>query len=226
MGHENESLHKVAVISNTYDILRQDAIDIIIKCDAVIHAGNFVEHSTYQRIKNITPRLYSVRGNDDGSWASRFGHVLEFDLFRHRFFLVHDKKRTPADNAAEVVIYGNSNSFEAKKISGRLIINPGNGGRRNLIFSPTMAVLTVGRKHIAYEKIVLKGEAVEKTAETASEITADLIKKICGDVDTGTDLSAIARIYNISSELTAQIARIYVTHPGVSPEDILAKMGI
>ena len=58
------------------------------------------------------------------------------------------------------------------------------------------------------------------------QVTADLIIKIGSDLEKHRTVADIAARRNISMELTEQIVRLYVTHPGVTAEQIMSKMGL
>ncbi len=59
-----------------------------------------------------------------------------------------------------------------------------------------------------------------------NQVTADLIRKIGTDLERHRTVADIAARRNVSRELAEQIVRLYVTHPGVTPEQIMSKMGL
>ena len=58
------------------------------------------------------------------------------------------------------------------------------------------------------------------------QVTADLIRKIGTDLERHRTVADITARRNVSRELTEQIVRLYVTHPGVTAEQIMSKMGL
>jgi hypothetical protein len=46
------------------------------------------------------------------------------------------------------------------------------------------------------------------------------------DIDKGVSVERLARKYHISYDLSEQICRLYLTHPGVDADGIMGKMGI
>lgn len=61
---------RAATISDTYDLLKPEAIAEIQKSDAMIHAGDFSSRRTLNQIREAMPYLeqfYYVRGNNDKS---------------------------------------------------------------------------------------------------------------------------------------------------------------
>ena len=53
-----------------------------------------------------------------------------------------------------------------------------------------------------------------------------IVKKVMRETDRGTPVERIAAKCRIREELAAQICRLYLTHPGVTPDGILGKMGL
>ena len=48
---------RVAVIADTHGLLRQETIDLIEGCDAVIHAGDVDTPDIYEKLKGQKPPL-------------------------------------------------------------------------------------------------------------------------------------------------------------------------
>ena len=46
------------------------------------------------------------------------------------------------------------------------------------------------------------------------------------DINAGKTVKQIARKYKISEELSEQIARMYLTHPGVDVDGIMRRIGL
>lgn len=193
--------------------------------------------------------VYVVRGNNDRDWASDIPNILKIELFGRKFFMTHKKKDIPADVDADVVIYGHSHRYVQDYIDGTLYLNPGSCGPRRFNQAITMAVLTVpddglskdssavGSSEmksygITVERIDIphaKSAIAAKTTSgvvCSSQVTADLISKIGTDLEKHRTVADIAARRNISMELTEQIVRLYVTHPGVTAEQIMSKMGL
>ena len=56
--------------------------------------------------------------------------------------------------------------------------------------------------------------------------SADLIRKIGADLEKHRAVSDIAARRGVSRELADLIVRLYVTHPSVTAEQIMSKMGL
>lgn len=81
---------------------------------------------------------------------------------------------------------------------------------------------------ITVEKIEIPHSPLKTSAAvTAKEqVSADLIRKIGADLAKNRTVAEIAARQGVSRELTEQIVRLYVTHPGVTAEQIMSKMGL
>lgn len=264
MSNEHKPGHRIAVISDTHNMLRPEVAEIIKNCEVVLHGGDISGPETLEKIRNLfSPNavvnacaaegenpgsVYVVRGNNDRDWASDIPYILKMELFGRRIFMTHKKKDIPADVDADVVIYGHSHRYAQDYIDGTLYLNPGSCGPRRFNQAITMAVLTVpeddlskassaggssGKKSygITVERIDIPHAKSAKTTSTSGvvcsqQVTADLISKIGSDLERHRTVADIASRRNVSVELTEQIVRLYVTHPGVTTEQIMSKMGL
>ena len=272
--------HRIAVISDTHNLLRPEVAAVIKTCDVVLHGGDISGPATFEKIRELcgessstrvcgAGNFYAVRGNNDRDWASEIPFTLEVRLYGLKFFMAHMKKDIPADVDADVVIYGHSHRYAQEERNGTLYLNPGSCGPRRFRQPITMAVLTIaesgensGRdlKRVSVEKIEIpheaamssgppdaqklsvtqKSAAAQKTStaqkssamheSSASRerelVSGDTIRKIGEDIAKHRTISEIAARRNLSRELTEEIVRLYVTHPGVTPEQIMSKMGL
>ena len=53
-----------------------------------------------------------------------------------------------------------------------------------------------------------------------------VVQAVMQDTDKGRSVEEIAARHGIDKELAKQICRLYLTHPGVSADGILGKMGL
>ena len=264
MSNEHKPGHRIAVISDTHNMLRPEVADVIRTCEVVLHGGDISSPDTLEKIRNLfgpdavvnastaedgePGNVYVVRGNNDRDWASDIPYILKMELFGRKFFMTHKKKDIPSDVDADVVIYGHSHKYVQDYIDGTLYLNPGSCGPRRFNQAITMAVLTVpedglskdnsaggspGMKSygITVEKIEIphaKARSVEATSGVvcSHQVTTDLINKIGSDLEKHRTVADIAARRNINMELTEQIVRLYVTHPGVTAVQIMSKMGL
>ena len=257
--------HRIAVISDTHNMLRPEVVEVIKTCDAVLHGGDISGPETLDKIRRAcgnsasytvggAGNFYVVRGNNDRDWAADIPYELEVQLYGRKFYMTHKKKDIPADVDADVVIYGHSHKYAQTYVDGILHLNPGSCGPRRFNQPITMAVLTIpepdalpGAESGAGDSAGTKGErlksygiTVEKieiahgtsktaagtTVSTKQQVSADLIRKIGADLEKHRTVSDIAARRGVSRELADQIVRLYVTHPGVTAEQIMSKMGL
>ena len=262
MSIEHKPGHRIAVISDTHNMLRPEVAEIIKTCEVVLHGGDISGPETLDKIRNLfgsdavlnasaaedgTPGVvYVVRGNNDRDWASDIPYTLCMELYGRKFFMTHKKKDIPSDVEADVVIYGHSHRYAQDYIDGTLYLNPGSCGPRRFNQAITMAVLTVPEDGLSKDNSAGGSSAMKsygitveridiphaaKTTSTSGvvcsrQVTADLIIKIGSDLEKHRTVADIAARRNISMELTEQIVRLYVTHPGVTAEQIMSKMGL
>ena len=262
MSIEHKPGHRIAVISDTHNMLRPEVAEIIKTCEVVLHGGDISGPETLDKIRNLfgpdavvnisaaeggTPGVvYVVRGNNDRDWASDIPYILKMELFGRKFFMTHKKKDIPAEVDADVVIYGHSHRYAQDYIDGTLSLNPGSCGPRRFNQAITMAVLTVPEDSLSKDNSAGGSSAMKsygitveridiphaaKTTSTSGvvcsrQVTADLIIKIGSDMEKHRTVADIAARRNISMQLTEQIVRLYVTHPGVTAEQIMSKMGL
>lgn len=151
---------KIAILSDTHNVLRPKVIEIIKDCDAVIHGGDIDSQGVLDEIKSVmklNAPLFVVRGNNDKEWAVNLPESLEFELEGFKFFLTHNRKDVPQDIKADIIIFGHSHKYCEENIGGRLWLNPGSCGRKRFNLPITMAVLDIDNIRYSIEKIELKG---------------------------------------------------------------------
>ncbi|MCD8076320.1 MAG: metallophosphatase family protein [Lachnospiraceae bacterium] len=240
---------RVAVISDTHDVLRAEVLEQIRLADAVIHAGDISKPEIVDQIKaNLSENsiLYLVRGNADGDWAVRIPEALEFELEQLHFFVVHNRKKAVIPEGCDIVISGHTHRFQEDIMDGRLWLNPGACGRRRFRSELSMAVLQIKGKRWQIEKLTI---GVEDTSSEKNEkpiATADarrrgaysdpmelssgalllLISGILKRMNRGKTISQIAEELKLNESFVEEICRIYVTHPGVTANGILDKLEV
>ena len=136
-------MHRIAVISDTHNLLRPEVVKLIETCEVIVHAGDISTLDILDRLEELKP-LYIVRGNNDrGDWASDLPQVLTFDLFGRTVCMTHIKRNIPQDHKADLVIYGHSHRYSCAKEGDAVILNPGSCGPRRFNQEITMAILTL-----------------------------------------------------------------------------------
>lgn len=234
------SMHKIGVISDTHGLLRPEVEQKLRGCEVILHGGDINNPAILDALNKIAT-TYAVRGNNDKEWASNLPETLSVELWGVSLFMVHNKKYIPKDmERVDVIIYGHSHKYEEKYLGERLLLNPGSCGPRRFTQPITFAILEITGDHsfhvekieIAHEGKVagVKGRGKGVPEEAGHELTGRDMKKavraVMRDTDKKLSIPEIAARNGISEELTEQICRLYLTHPGVSEEGILGKMGL
>ena len=225
MSNEHKPGHRIAVISDTHNLLRSEVAEIIKTCELVLHGGDISGPDTLEKIRSLCGNYYVVRGNNDRDWASDIPYALEVELYGRKFFMTHKKKDIPSDVDADVVIYGHSHRYSQDYIGGTLYLNPGSCGPRRFNQAITMAVLTVPETDLS-DNVLADGGTGKKSYGITVERIDIPHAKVGTDLERRRTVSDIAARRNVSRELTEQIVRLYVTHPGVTAEQIMSKMGL
>lgn len=219
---------RIAIISDTHNLLRPEVKELLKDCDGIIHGGDISSPKVLEELESFQIPLYVVRGNNDKEWARHLPLELYFSLYGQKFYLVHDKKHIPGDiNGVDVILYGHSHKYQEETRDGILYLNPGSCGPRRFHQPITMALLHIQEEsgELTAEKIhILPGIAADKYPKIQEKDMEQLIQGIEKEQKKGSTIAAIAKKFQVSREFAEQVCRISVTHPGVSARGILDKM--
>ena len=176
--------------------------------------------------------MKAVRGNNDKEWAESLPQVLDFELGGLRICMAHKKKDLPADPGPyDLMICGHTHRYESAwsdTAGGRrmLFLNPGSCGPRLFHQPITLAVLTTSADGFTAKRI----DIPHTPKETAPKIDAKDVRKqietVIRETQKGRSTDEIAKRYGMDPALAGQTARLYVTHPGVTVDGIMGKMGL
>ena len=222
---------KIGILSDTHDLLRPEVTDALQGCDCILHAGDVSSRRILDRLGEIAP-VKAVRGNNDREWAEDLPLFLDFELAGLRIYMTHRKKDLPEDlTAYDLVICGHSHQYASvwRESSGgkrTLLFNPGSCGPRRFIQPITMAVLKTGPVGWTVEQISIPHTAKEKAPGTGSGDIHRQIEIVVRETQKGLSYDAIARKHGLDPDLAEQIVRLYVTHPGVTVDGIMTKLGL
>lgn len=150
---------KIAVLSDTHNLLRTEVMRIIGDSDAVIHGGDINSQGVLDEIKSVmksNAQLFVVRGNNDKEWSENLPTSLDFELCGLKFFLTHNRKDIPQDIKSDIIIFGHSHKYYEENIGGQVWLNPGSCGRKRFNLPITMAVMNINDSVYSIEKIELK----------------------------------------------------------------------
>lgn len=154
-------MKKIAVISDTHGLLRNEVAEIIKGCDVIFHLGDIDNREVLDRLNQL-------------------GKVYGFN-----FYLVHDKSMTSAENSkkADIILYGHSHKYEKYEMGLKIYCNPGSCGVERFRLPVTMAVICIDErvKEIRIDRIDIPGrrERGQDFKVSATKISEELVKQIC-----------------------------------------------
>ena len=214
---------KIGILSDTHGLLRQEVLDHLAGCDAILHGGDINNQGILLTLRSIAP-VYVVRGNNDREWAEQIPYTLDFTLGGVRVCMAHKKKDLPADlSGYGLAVYGHTHRYEELRQGGTILLNPGSCGPRRFNQAITLAVATIEGQKITVTRIDISHH------DRGIRLGADLksqIETVIRETAKGRPAVEIAARRGWDVRLVEQIARLYVTHPGVDADGIMAKMGV
>ena len=219
---------KLGILSDTHGLLRQEVLDRLAGCDAILHGGDINNQGILDTLASVTP-VYAVRGNNDKEWAASLPDTLDLELGGARLFMTHKKKDLPDGlDRYDLAVVGHTHRYELQRVGGTLLLNPGSCGPRRFNQAITMALAEftpspAGRPQIAITRIDIEHQGPRR------RITGDLksqIETVIRETAKGRPAVDIASRRGWDVALVEQIARLYVTHPGVDADGIMANMGL
>ena len=222
---------KAGIISDTHDLLRTEVVDKLRGCECILHGGDISSRAVLDQLKQLAPVL-AVRGNNYREWAEELPMQLDFRLETLHICMAHKKKDLPGDlSAYDLAICGHTHQYASgwKEHGGgkrTLVLNPGSCGPRRLIQPVTMAMLETGRDGWTVERIDIPHSRKEEAVKIESGDIRRQVETVMREMQKGMTVDAIAGKHRLDPALTEQIARLYVTHPGVTAEGIMTKLGL
>ena len=223
MKNSRNREHRIAVLSDTHNLLRPEVIEQLKTCEVILHGGDISNQKILDTLMELAP-VHVVRGNNDKDWAEHLPVTLEFELFGRRFFMVHKKKEIPAELSADVVVYGHSHKYDFREQNGVLYLNPGSCGPRRFVQPITMAILTISSDGWQVERVDIQHSEKEVAPKIDPKNIKGQIEVVVKEIQKGNGVITIAQKYGMDKALVEQIARLYLTHPGVTVEGIMTKM--
>ncbi|WP_321885828.1 metallophosphoesterase family protein [Paraburkholderia bannensis] len=138
---------RVALVSDTHNLVRPELLSFVQGSDAIIHAGDICDPQVLDQLGRVAP-LTAVRGNNDrGAWAEALPVQTVVEIGGIRIGVVHelpDLRGDPASQGVAVVVSGHSHKPVQETRDGVLYVNPGSAGPRRFKLPITAAMLTIG----------------------------------------------------------------------------------
>ena len=217
---------KLGVISDTHGLLRPEVLSALDDCEAILHGGDINQQEIIDKLETIAP-VYVVRGNNDKEWAEHIPVFLDFQLSGLRVFITHKKKDLPLDlTPYDLVVYGHSHKYEEFYQGDTLLLNPGSCGPRRFHQPITMSIVQLQAGKADAMRIDIPHPGAEPREKTNTPDLKHQIEIVMRETEKGRTTILIAERYGIEPALAEQIARLYVTHPGVTADGIMSKMGL
>jgi putative phosphoesterase len=148
----------IGVISDTHGLLRPEAVDVLLTCDQIVHAGDIGKPEVLAKLREIAP-LTAIRGNID-NWATDLPDCEVVKVEGRYLYVLHDLKELDLDPKAagfDVVISGHSHSPKVSETNGVLYLNPGSAGPRHFTLPVALALLEVSAEHLDARILSLDG---------------------------------------------------------------------
>lgn len=135
--------HKVAIISDTHELLRSEVASILSECEVIFHAGDVCSREIKNKIQDLAP-LNLVRGNNDFGWARDIPMTLQTEYAGFSFVMAHMERDLPYPlPKADFIIFGHTHKYYVSKEPDHTWINPGSAGPWRFGSDLSMAILTL-----------------------------------------------------------------------------------
>lgn len=223
-------MHKIGILSDTHGMLRDEVLEALRGCELILHGGDINKQKILDELGEIAP-VWAVRGNNDREWAEYIPESITMEVCGLRVFMVHNKKDIPENlSGIDLVIYGHSHRYEEGIASGIPYLNPGSCGPRRFHQEITFAILYIkDNGAFRVEKCFIPHAERKLSKNEKNGIPIDIalvIPAIMREIDAGKTVKQIAKKHKLSEELSEQIVRMYLTHPGVDVDGILQRIGL
>ena len=219
-----QMLMKLGILSDTHDLLRPEVLTALAGADAILHAGDISSRAILDSLGAIAP-VYAVRGNADKDWAEDLPPFLDLELGGVRLYMTHKKKDLPRDlTPYDLVVVGHSHQY-SEAVQGRTtLLNPGSCGPRRFHQPITLAAAEAEQGRIRITKIEISPAAPAPKIDPG-DVKAQ-IETVIREAEKGRTPKQTAEKYGMDPALAEQIARLYRTHPGVTADGIMTKLGL
>ena len=143
---------RVGLISDTHDLLRPEAMELLRGSDHIIHAGDLCSPRILEELEGLAP-VTAVRGNNDrGAWAKRLRETELVQLGEVFVYAIHDAAQLDVDLRAagvHVVVSGHSHKPRVERRDGVLFVNPGSAGPRRFKLPIAIGELAISGGSVA-----------------------------------------------------------------------------
>ena len=146
---------KIAVISDTHDMLRPELLAQLAGCDRILHAGDVVDQIVLDRLRAVAPTV-AVLGNNDEWYGMKYPHIYKETIGGLAVVMAHKLENALRAGPADIVITGHTHRYAEKTENGCLYLNPGScGTMRCMHMQATYAFLHITDGKVTVEKRML-----------------------------------------------------------------------
>jgi putative phosphoesterase len=150
--HHGSVMLRVGLISDTHDLLRPEAMELLRGSDHIIHAGDLCTLRILEELEALAP-VTAVRGNNDrGAWAKRLPETELVQIGEVFVYAIHDISQLDLDPHAagvHVVVSGHSHKPRVERRDGVLYVNPGSAGPRRFKLPIAVGELAISGVSVA-----------------------------------------------------------------------------
>ena len=222
---------KIIILSDTHDLLRPEVLALLPGCGCILHGGDISSQKILDQLAQFAP-VRVVRGNNDKEWAEGLPPYLDVEVGGLRVYMTHKKKDLPKDlTPYDLAVFGHSHQYSNTWVehgAGQrtLLLNPGSCGPRRFHQPITLALLTIAEDGWQVNRIDIPHTPEEAAPKVEPGNIKRQIEIVMKETQKGNGVAFIAEKYGLDPVLAEQIARLYLTHPGVTADGIMTKMGI
>jgi len=157
----NTNIVRVAIISDTHGYIDPHVVEVIRRCDQVLHAGDICGAHVLEQLHQLTSQVTAVAGNNDASglWPLEETHVVNalpkiarLQLPGGELVVEHGHRHgmQQPDHAslrhthaqARVIVYGHTHRMLVDKEHTPWVINPGAAGATRTRGGASCLILT------------------------------------------------------------------------------------
>lgn len=163
---------RIGLISDTHDLIREEALAFLWGSDRIIHAGDIGGPEILATLEEIAP-VHAVRGNNDKApWAQDLPEVLQLQLESKSIYVLHDMAQLDAEPlpaGVNVVICGHSHRSIVQRRDGVTYINPGSAGPRRFNLPISVGELII-KKNTLTPRIISLDVAANTRRRTRPDV--------------------------------------------------------
>ena len=152
-------IHRIGVISDTHNLLRSEALNLLKGVDLILHAGDIGDRNVLAALEHVAP-TYVVRGNmDREEWTESLPRTLLVEVGQVTIYMLHDLARldiVPQKMGVSLVVSGHTHQHREEWRGDVLFLNPGSAGPRRLNKPVSLALVEVEGIELRSEIILLE----------------------------------------------------------------------